>query len=368
MRVVVTGGGGFVGSHAVERFARRGADVLAVDSFARWATLGEHPLGPKVKRFNWERIGALPNVTRREADVRDAHAMEEAIRGADVVVHTAGQVAVTTSMVDPRTDFETNVVGTFHVLEAARKAASDPAFVFCSTNKVYGDHVNEIPVEEGATRYAFADPVFAQGIPETFETDRCHHTPYGASKLAADLYVQEYARSYGLKAGVFRMSCIYGTRQFGMEDQGWVAHFAISAALGRPLTIFGDGKQVRDVLFVEDLLDAYDAFLVRASNLKGGVFNTGGGPGFTMSLLELLALLEKDLRRPIPVSYADWRPADQKVYVSDIRRARKELGWTPKVSPQEGVGRIVEWLRAEPLIRSAAPAAESESSTPETAK
>lgn len=353
MRVVVTGGGGFVGSHAVERFARRGADVLAIDSFGRWTTLGEHPLGPNVKQYNWDRIRALPNVTRLEADVRDGRAMDEAMRDADVIVHTAGQVAVTTSMADPRTDFDTNVVGTFNVLEAARKAASDPAIVFCSTNKVYGDHVNEIPVEEGSTRYAFADPAFEAGIPETFETDRCHHTPYGTSKLAADLYVQEYARSYGLKTAVFRMSCIYGTHQFGMEDQGWVAHFAISAAIGRPLTIFGDGKQVRDVLFVEDLLDAYDAFIDHAAKLKGGVFNAGGGPGFTMSLLELLALLEKELRGPIPVSYADWRPADQKVYISDIRRARKDLGWTPKVSPQEGVRRIVEWLTNEPLIRSA---------------
>jgi len=345
VKVVVTGGGGFVGSHVVERYAKKGNEVLAIDSFARSATLGDHFLGPSVGRNNWDYISRLPGVTRLEADVRDAKAMEKAIRGADVIVHTAAQVAVTTSMKDPRTDFDINVVGTFNVLEGARKSGTDPAIVFCSTNKVYGDHVNAIPVREDATRYAFDDPAFAQGIPESFGTDHCHHTPYGASKLAADLYVQEYARSYGLRTGVFRMSCIYGTRQFGMEDQGWVAHFALSAYFGKPLTIYGDGKQVRDVLFVEDLVDAYDSYVERSRQLGGRVFNTGGGPHFTMSLLELLSILERQLGRKTVPSSADWRPADQKVYISDIRRASEALDWAPRTRPEEGVGRILDWIR-----------------------
>lgn len=347
MKVVVTGGGGFVGSHVVERYAKKGDEVLAIDSFARSATLGHHFLGPSVSRHNWEYIARLPGVARLEADVRDAKAMEKAVRGADVIVHTAAQVAVTTSMKDPRTDFDINVTGTFNVLEGARKSGTDPAIVFCSTNKVYGDHVNEIPVREDATRYAFDDPAFAQGIPESFETDHCHHTPYGASKLAADLYVQEYARSYGLRTGVFRMSCIYGTRQFGMEDQGWVAHFALSAFFGKPLTIYGDGKQVRDVLFVEDLVDAYAAYVDRSRQLGGRVFNVGGGPRFTMSLLELLSILEDDLAKKIGPSYAKWRPADQKVYISDIRRAQEELSWKPEVVPEMGVRRILRWVERE---------------------
>ena len=354
-RVVVTGGGGFVGSHVVERFARKGHEVVAIDSFARTAVLGEHFLGPKVGRYNWDHIAKLPHVTRLEADVRDAKAMETAMRGADVIVHTAAQVAVTTSMKDPRTDFDINVVGTMNVLEGARKSGSDPALVFCSTNKVYGDHVNEIPVRAEGTRYVFDDPKFKTGIPESFETDHCHHTPYGASKLTADLYMQEYARSYGLRTGVFRMSCIYGTRQFGMEDQGWVAHFAISSFFRRPLTIYGDGKQVRDVLFVDDLVDAYEAYLAKSRQLGGRVFNMGGGAGYTMSLLELLSFLEKGLGRKIPVSYGEWRPADQKVYISDIRKAHETLGWAPKVGPEEGVGQILDWVRGASLDVKKAP-------------
>jgi CDP-paratose 2-epimerase len=273
--------------------------------------------------------------------------METALHDADLIVHTAAQVAVTTSMKDPRTDFDVNVVGTFNVLEAARKSGTDPTIIFCSTNKVYGDHVNEIRVRVQGSRYVFDDPRYALGISESFETDQAHHTPYGTSKLAADLYVQEYARSYGLRTGVFRMSCIYGTRQFGMEDQGWVAHFAISSFFEQPLTIYGDGRQVRDVLFVEDLVDAYEAYLARSRQLDSRVFNVGGGPGFTISILELLSFLEKGLGRRIPVAYGDWRPADQKVYISDIRKAQETLGWTPKVGPEEGVKRVHDWVGSE---------------------
>ncbi len=352
-RVVVTGGGGFVGSHVVERFAKEGADVLALDNFARWSTLGTHPLGKGIERYNWDFIGKLPHVTRKEIDVRDAKAVEEAVQGADVIVHTAGQVAVTTSVADPRTDFEINVGGTFNVLEGARRSGSDPVIVFCSTNKVYGSAVNYIPVREDGKRYAFDSKAFADGIPETLSTDLVHHTPYGASKFTADVYVQEYAHTYGLRTGVFRMSCIYGTRQFGSEDQGWVAHFAISAVLGRPLTIYGDGKQVRDVLYVDDLVDAYQAYVSRSKKLKGQVFNVGGGPTFTMSLLELVALLEKQLGRKLKVTFSEWRPADQKVYISNIARAKEVLGWSPKIPPEEGVKRLLKWFESQPFAKAA---------------
>ena len=193
----------------------------------------------------------------------------------------------------------------------------------------------------------FDDPAFAHGIPEDLATDLCHHSPYGASKLAADLYVQEYAQSYGLKAGVFRMSCIYGTRQFGLRDQGWIAHFTISALHGKPITIYGDGKQVRDVLFVDDLVDAFEVFLQDSSRQERAVFNLGGGPSNTLSLLELLAMLESELGQKISATFADWRPADQKVYISDIRKARKELRWEPKVAPTEGLRRLLEWVRKD---------------------
>jgi CDP-paratose 2-epimerase len=343
VRVVVTGGGGFVGSHVVERYARMGDEVLAVDALSRSAILGEHFFGRAASRYNWERVGSLPLVKREEVDVRDAPRIAAAMAGADCIFHTAAQVAVTTSVKDPRTDFETNVVGTVNVLEGARLSGADPVVIFCSTNKVYGDHVNEIPVREEPTRYEFADPRFIRGIPESFETDGTHHTPYGASKLAADLYVQEYARTYGLRTAVFRMSCIYGAHQFGLEDQGWVAHFALSALFGRPLTIYGDGKQVRDILFVDDLVDAYSSYVVRSRQLGSRVYNLGGGTQNTTSLLELLSALKTSLNRTASISYADWRAADQKVYISDTTRAKEELQWSPKVSPQTGVARMLAW-------------------------
>ncbi len=246
MKVVVTGGGGFVGSHIVEHYAKQGAEVFALDNLSRWETLGDHFLGDRAKHFNWDYIAQFPSVQRQQGDIRDAEAVARAVRDADLIMHTAAQVAVTTSMEDPRTDFDINVQGTFNVLEGARKAGSNPAIIFCSTNKVYGSNVNDIPVRIDGSRYVYDDPTFENGIPEDFSTDGCHHTPYGASKLAADLYVQEYAHSYGLKAGIFRMSCIYGPRQFGMEDQGWVAHFAISPTLlNRPTGCFAIAATAR---------------------------------------------------------------------------------------------------------------------------
>lgn len=348
---MVTGGGGFVGSHVVERMAKEGCEVLAIDSFSRSVVLGDHYLGREILRSNWERIKSIPAVSTLEADVRDAPTIERAVHDADIVVHTAGQVAVTTSLRDPRTDFDINVVGTLNVLEAARKAGSNPTIVFCSTNKVYGNHVNEIPVRIRGSRYEFDDPAFTHGVPESMQVDNCHHSPYGVSKLAADLYVQEYSRSYALPTAVFRMSCIYGTRQFGMEDQGWVAHFVLSALADRPLTIYGDGKQVRDVLFVDDLVTAFEAYIARAKGLGGRVFNIGGGRTNTLSLIELTTKLETLLEKRLRVSYAEWRPADQKVYISDIRKVRDELDWAPRVTPADGVARLIKWARDAPTFK-----------------
>jgi CDP-paratose 2-epimerase len=234
-----------------------------------------------------------------------------------------------------------NALGTFRVLEAARRHEVG-SVVFCSTNKVYGDRVNRVPVVEQETRYEFGEE-FATGIPESFGLDLCEHTPYGCSKLTGDLYMQDYAHLYGIKTGVFRMSCIFGTRQFGMEDQGWVAWFTIAALTGKPITVYGDGKQVRDLLWADDLVAAYRAFL--GSDRAHGVYNMGGGPEKTLSLLELLALLEQRAGK-IDVSFSDWRPSDQKVYISCIDKARSELGWSPSVTPQEGVSRLIDWVEA----------------------
>jgi CDP-paratose 2-epimerase len=339
-RMLVTGGAGFIGSHAALHFASRGWEVRILDNLSRGRLL--HRDDPNA-RHNWERLGTVPAITRIEGDVRDAAAVEAAVDGVDAVLHAAAQTAVTVSTEDPATDFETNAVGTFRVLDAVRRTGRKAAVLFCSTNKVYGDRVNTVPLQEGGARYTFGAP-YGDGIPEEFGVDLCEHTPYGCSKLTGDLYVQDFGHLYGLRTGVFRMSCIYGTHQFGMEDQGWVAWFIIAAFRGAPLTVYGDGKQVRDVLWVEDLVRAYEAFLERGPRM--GVYNLGGGPAHTLSLNELLARLQARLGLPVPVAHGPWRPSDQKVYVSDIRKASSELGWSPAVTPPQGIDRIFDWVSA----------------------
>jgi CDP-paratose 2-epimerase len=337
-KVLVTGGAGFIGSHVAETFAEDGFAVTVLDNLSRARLLKKDD---RNARHNWDHLGARGGITLVEGDVRDPGTVREAAAGARILVHTAAQTAVTTSVTDPRQDFENNAVGTFNVLEAARQSSPRPAVIYCSTNKVYGENVNGVPLEEQATRWAFAGE-HARGIDERFPVDLCEHTPYGCSKLTGDLYMQDYARLYGVKTGVFRMSCIYGTRQFGMEDQGWVAWFTIAALTGQPITIYGDGKQVRDLLWVDDLIGAYRSFL--DSDRAHGVYNMGGGPELTLSLRELLDLLAPRAEQPIRVGYADWRPSDQKVYVSNIAKARTELGWAPRVSPREGVERLAQWV------------------------
>lgn len=223
-------------------------------------------------------------------DVRDFGQLQSAMVGVDAVVHTAAQTAVTTSLSDPIKDFELNALGTLNVLEAIRHSKANVNFVGCSTNKVYGGNVNGVEIVEMEKRYSVRDE-YPNGIPEEFPIDHCEHTPYGCSKLTADLYIQDYVHTYGLRAAAFRMSCIYGERQFGVEDQGWLAWFAIATILGKPITIYGTGKQVRDVLYVGDLVRAFDAFLQGKGD--PGVYNIGGGPNNTLSLLELLEMLRK---------------------------------------------------------------------------
>jgi CDP-paratose 2-epimerase len=277
----------------------------------------------------------------RVADVRDASAVADAAVNQDAIYHLAAQVAVTTSVQDPREDFEINALGTFNVLEAARQSASRPLVVYASTNKVYGG-MEAVPFVEGDTRYAYADLPF--GVPEDHQLD--FHSPYGCSKGAGDQYTRDYFRIFGLRTVVFRQSCIYGPRQFGVEDQGWLAHFAISAATGRPVTIYGDGKQVRDVLWIDDLLNAYESVLMHPEVGAGEVFNLGGGPEFTLSIWrETGKLLESCAGHPVCASYREWRPADQRVYVSDIRKAQEVLGWKPLTSPEVGFQRLWAWVK-----------------------
>lgn len=339
MRFLITGGAGFIGVNAAAHYARQGHTVTVLDNLSRRGTKDNL----EWLRREYAAIRAVVSDVRVDRDALAAEAAQ-----CDVLLHLAAQVAVTTSVADPRTDFEINALGAFNVLEAARQAQRPPIVIFSSTNKVYGGMEDAAVVKDG-NRYRYAE--LSHGASEERVLD--FHSPYGCSKGAADQYVRDYARIYGLPTVVLRQSCIYGPHQFGMEDQGWIAWFALRALLGKPVTVYGDGKQVRDVLYVDDLLAAFDAAIARIDRASGRVYNVGGGPAFTLSLLELIALLEKMSSEKLKHSFGDWRPGDQRVYISDIRRARAELGWEPKMRPEPGIARMREWMAAnrETILR-----------------
>jgi len=329
---LVTGGAGFIGSNYVHRLLARGEQVTIYDNLSRAGATKN--MAWLQEEFGKSGIRLIPG------DVADGAYLAEAAQDTDVIVHLAGQVAVTTSVTNPREDFEANALGTFNALEAARASGRDPVFVYASTNKVYGG-MEDVPLAEEPTRWRYAD--LEHGCPESQPLD--FHSPYGCSKGTGDQYVRDYARIYGLRSVVFRQSCIYGPRQFGIEDQGWVAWFVIAAVTGRPITIYGDGKQVRDILHVNDLLNAYDAAIEKIDTVAGKVYNLGGGHENVMSIwAEFSSILEKLLEKEIPVARGDWRPGDQKVFYADIRKAERELGWKPKIGVEQGVEMLFEWV------------------------
>lgn len=336
MRLLITGGCGFIGTNFAEYFSRKGWDVTVLDNLSRKGS---------DENLRWLQE-TYPSVRFVKADIRtDVPILEEEVMKHDVVFHLAAQVAVTTSVQNPREDFEINVVGTLNILEAIRTKGVNPVLVFSSTNKVYGGMEDVAVVLEG-NRYAYRD--LPQGIPENRLLD--FHSPYGCSKGTADQYIRDYARIYGLKTVVFRQSCIYGPRQYGVEDQGWIAWFTIAALLGKPITIYGDGKQVRDVLHVADLARAFELAVERIDTVRGQVFNIGGGPQNVLAVLDVFPLLEKYLGRPVPRTHGDWRPGDQPVYVSDIAKAKKILGWQPEIASHDGVRQLFEWSQAHTEI------------------
>ncbi len=341
LHVIVTGGAGFIGSNVAASFLRDGHHVTVFDNMQR----------PGSQR-NLVWLHSLPHAAGLrfvEGDVRDAEHVRSVIGACNVhlVFHFAAQTAVTTSLVDPRTDLDVNIIGTHNVLEAVRQsqAALPPILFFTSTNKVYGALSHRRWVET-ATRFVFADAeLAANGVDELEPLD--FHSPYGCSKGAADLYVRDYSRIYGLRTVVFRMSCIYGPRQFGNEDQGWVAHFMMAVAGGRPLSIYGNGKQVRDMLFIDDLVNAFRLAALHIESTAGHVYNIGGGPANTVSIwAELRPRLEQLAGRKLHVRMHDWRPGDQPVYVSDTRRAQRDFGWQPRVGVDEGLRRLWQWAQA----------------------
>jgi len=329
-RVLVTGGAGFIGSNIAHRLLNEEKDVIVFDNLSRKGV--EH-------NVEWLKENHEKGLSVIKGDIRKPKEIEAAAKDVDMIFHTAAQVAVTTSLDEPREDFEINGAGSFNVLEAARKSGSDPIVAYTSTNKVFGN-LEDVELEELETRYDFKE--LKTGVQKDRSIDP--HTPYGCSKCVGDSYTLDYSRIYGMKSFVFRMSCIYGTRQFGNVDQGWVAHFLMSHLFKGAITIYGDGKQVRDILFVDDLLDAFFAAVDNIDKTKGKAFNMGGGPGNTLSLLELIDLVEKETGKKYEVSFEDWRPADQKVYYSDISLAKDVFGWEPKISVQDGVMRLYKWI------------------------
>lgn len=332
--VLLTGGAGFIGSNLAKRLLSEGKRVVLFDNLSRPGI---------VRNVDWLRRAHGDAVELRVADVRDAEAVRNAVEGAEAVFHLAAQVAVTSSIADPAYDFEVNARGTVNVLEAVRESRRKPPVVYTSTNKVYGE-LSDIELRADDKRYApVDDDVRRRGVDEHRPLDL--RTPYGCSKGTGERYLVEYARTYGLHTVALRMSCIYGPRQMGNEDQGWVAHFFRRALDDRPVTIYGDGRQVRDVLYVDDLVDALLKAHANARRLAGSAFNLGGGPENTMSLLELVDSIGRIRHRALPVEFAEWRGGDQRYFVSCIDKFTSACGWKPRVAIRDGLHKLHEWVR-----------------------
>lgn len=345
--VLITGGAGFIGTNLAQRLLDNGKDVLIFDNLGR----------PGVERnLEWLCARYGSKVQLEIADVRDSHLLQNAVFRAERIFHFAAQVAVTTSIDDPRQDFDINARGTLNLLETLRSMPAPPPLLFTSTNKVYGE-LEDLPLQQSATHYQPADSRQQTGVNESQRLD--FHSPYGCSKGAAEQYVLDYARTYGIPATVFRMSCIYGPHQFGTEDQGWVAHFLIRALQGKPLTLYGDGCQVRDILFVEDLVNAMLLTCRHMPQLSGHAFNIGGGPRNSISLLEILPRIEALTGQRCHYSLSQWRRGDQKYYVSDTRAFGHITGWQPQTTIDSGLRQLHGWIRQH-----VAPAAELPSPLP----
>ena len=330
---LITGGAGFIGTNLASRFLSEGKRVMIYDSLFRDGV---------EENLQWLQKEYGDRLIIQISDINETRILQQCVNNASEVFHLCAQVAVTSSVTNPVHDFNVNLSGTFHLLEAIRKSKHQPPLVFTSTNKVYGN-LQDVEMVENETRYYPADAKMKKfGINEKIPLD--FHSPYGCSKGAADQYILDYSRTYGLKTAVFRMSCIYGPHQFGTEDQGWVAHFLISALEDKPVTIYGNGKQVRDILFVEDLIDAFMLAHKNIDRLAGQVFNIGGGPENTVSLLEILDIIREQAGKEMDITFEDWRTGDQFYYVSNTNKFKEATGWEPKYNIETGVENLLRWL------------------------
>jgi len=330
-RVLVTGGGGFVGSNYAAHLLDEGASVTLYDNFARGYGCSHNTSWLK-KRASSNKLKIV------KGDVKDYPRLLRAAKGCDLIVHAAAQVSVPLSVSNPRLDFDSNAVGTFNILEVARNLKTDPAVLYISSNKVYG--IPDAELVELERRYNFKD--LKEGVGEDFPLEG--EEPYGVSKATGDSYLHAYYLRYGLRAVSFRCSCMYGPRQWGKEEQGWVAWFCIAAATRKNITIFGDGKQVRDLLYIDDVIRAFDSARAKIRNVAGEAFNLGGGRNNAVSLLQTLDFLKELSGRDIKLTYADWRPGDNKCYYTNINKVKKLLDWAPQISWKEGIKRTYEWV------------------------
>ena len=327
--ILITGGCGFIGTNAAEYYLKKGFKVVVFDNLSR--------VGAKE---NLKYLKTKKGMVFIKGDIRNSRQIESAFKKykPDYVLHLAAQVTMVTSVQKPREDFEVNALGTFNVLEALRKEAPEAALLYTSTNKVYGE-MRDLETTEKEKRYEYSN---FKGIDENRPLD--FHGPYGCSKGTGDQYTIDWARIYGLKTVVFRQSGIYGPHQFGIEEQGWLAWFVNALLFDKPVTIYGDGKQVRDVLYVDDVLEAYDKALMNINETRGKAFNIGGGNDYSLSIWELFEILEKLSDKKFKYNFGDWRPGDQKAYISDITKAKNSFDWSPKVSPKEGVEKLYAWI------------------------
>lgn len=330
--VLITGGSGFIGINLALSLLNSGYLVTIFDNFSRFGTKGN---------INWLKKNNhnLNNLKIVKGDIRDYKKLKKEVLPANIIFHLAAQVAVTSSFTNPKEDFEINVLGSLNVLEAAKESKKKPIIIYSSTNKVYGD-LAKFSVRKNKKRYFYPD--IPNGVSEEVNLD--FHSPYGCSKGSADQYFRDFYRMYGLRTVVFRQSCIYGLRQMGIVDQGWVAFLAALVHLKKPITIFGDGKQVRDLLHVDDLIRAYMQAIKNIKKSAGEIYNIGGGKNHTFSLLEYIEFLEKAANRKIPLKYKDWRPGDQKVYISDNKKLKQHLKWEPKICHKDGLKELYKWV------------------------
>jgi len=331
--VLITGGAGFIGINTASHYINKNFKVIILDNFSRKGV---------EKNIEWFKKSHKKGYSIIKYDLRHKSSrLDSIVREADIIFHFAGQVAVTTSVLEPYDDFLTNALGTLHLLESIRKSKKNPILVYSSTNKVYGD-LEGIAVKELKTRYAFKE--LLKGVDEKAPLD--FHSPYGCSKGCADQYIRDYSRIYGIRSVVFRQSCIYGPHQYGYEDQGWVAWFLIAGVLGKKISIYGSGKQVRDLLHVDDLIRAYDLAINNIKITNGQIYNIGGGYDNSLSIwLEFGPLLESLLKKKLNVKFAKTRPGDQAIFIADTTKAKRDFGWKPKINLTKGIKNLYEWIK-----------------------